>query len=260
MVLVNMNNNVIDIKGLNIIYNDIKLGLNAIRNVSFSVKQGEFISIVGPSGCGKSTILKVISDTLDKESTDFTGQVLIHNLQPKEAREKRKIGLVFQKPTLLEWRSVEGNIMLPLEIMREDKKTRINKVNKLLKMVDLEEYAKYLPTHLSGGMQQRVSIARALAYNPELLLMDEPFAALDEITRQRMNDELLQIWKETKKTILFVTHSIEEAVYLSQRIIVLTKLPGTIREIVDVDLPYPRSKIRDDYRFFKYITDIRKLL
>ncbi len=255
-----MNNNVIDIKGLNIIYNDIKLGLNAIRNVSFSVKQGEFISIVGPSGCGKSTILKVISDTLDKESTDFTGQVLIHNLLPKEAREKRKIGLVFQKPTLLEWRSVEGNIMLPLEIMKEDKKTRTNKVKNLLKMVDLEEYAKYLPTHLSGGMQQRVSIARALAYNPELLLMDEPFAALDEITRQRMNDELLQIWKETKKTILFVTHSIEEAVYLSQRIIVLTKLPGTIREIVDVDLPYPRSKIRDDYKFFKYITDIRKLL
>lgn len=255
-----MKNNAIEINGLNIIYNDIKLGLNAIRDISFSVKDGEFISIVGPSGCGKSTILKVLSDTLDKDSTVFTGQVLIHRLHPQEAREKRKIGLVFQKPTLLEWRTVEGNIMLPLEIMKVDKKSRVDKVEKLLKMVDLDEYAKYLPTHLSGGMQQRVSIARALAYNPEVLLMDEPFGALDEITRQRMNDELLQIWKETKKTILFVTHSIEEAVYLSQRIIVLTKLPGTIREIVNVDLPYPRSKIRDDYKFFKYITDIRKLL
>ena len=258
--MASMSNKAIEIQNLNIIYNDIKLGLNAVRDINFSIKDGEFVSIVGPSGCGKSTILKVLSDTLDKESTDFTGYVRIHGLAPEQARLKRKLGLVFQKPTLLEWRSVEGNISLPLEIMGEAKKNRNSKISKLLQLVELEDYAKYKPTHLSGGMQQRVSIARALAYNPEVLLMDEPFGALDEITRQRMNDELLQIWKETKKTIVFVTHSIEEAVYLSERIIVLTKQPGTVKEIVEIDLPYPRLKIREDIKFFKYITYVRKLL
>lgn len=254
------NKHAIEVKNLNIIYNDIKLGLNAVRDVNFDIKDGEFVSIVGPSGCGKSTILKVISDTLNADTTDFNGQVLIHGLTPEEARKKRKLGLVFQKSTLLEWRTVEGNIMLPLEIMKVDKTESKKTIQKLLKLVDLEKYARFRPSQLSGGMQQRVSIARALAYNPEVLLMDEPFGALDEINRRRMNDELLQIWKETKKTILFVTHSIEEAVYLSQRIIVLTKQPGTVREIIDIKLPYPRSAVAEDVKFFKYITEIRKLL
>lgn len=250
----------IDVKNLNIVYNDIKLGLNAIQDLSFTVKQGEFLSIVGPSGCGKSTILKVLSDTLNKETTDFTGTVLINNESPDIARTKRKVGLVFQKPTLLEWRSVESNILLPLEIMKTPKPEAKEIVKNLLRLTDLEKYSKFHPSQLSGGMQQRVSIARALAYNPEVLLMDEPFGAIDEINRRKMNDELLEIWQKTQKTVVFITHSIEEAIYLSQRILVLTKQPGTLRKEIKVDLPYPRNKTQDDIKFFKYITEIRKLL
>lgn len=253
-------NNSIELNELSILYNDLKIGLEAVSKVSFDVKKGEFISIVGPSGCGKSTILKVISDTLDLSYSETKGEVKVLGRTPKIAREERKIGFVFQKPTLLQWRNLEKNVSLPLEIIGLNKSEIKKRVKKLLKMVELEKYASYHPDQLSGGMQQKVSIARALAYDPEILLMDEPFGALDEINRRKMNDELLAVWNETEKTIVFVTHSIEEAIYLSQRIIVLTKQPGRIKKIINVELPYPRKKELGSMRFYKYINQIRSLL
>ena len=243
-----------------ILYNDRKVGLEAVKDVTFSVKEGEFVSIVGPSGCGKSTLLKVISDTVEETFSEVRGKVNILGKSAKYAREMRKVGFVFQRPTLLQWRNVEKNISLPLEIIGLPKSKIEKKVTKLLKMVDLEKYAHYHPDQLSGGMQQKVSIARALAYNPEILLMDEPFGALDEINRRKMNDEIIKVWKETGKTIIFVTHSIEEAIYLSQRILVLSKQPGKVKEIINVKLPYPRGNSLGDIKFFNYINQIRKLL
>lgn len=250
----------ITIENLTILYNDLKIGLEAVKEVSLKVKPGEFVSIVGPSGCGKSTILKVISDTLDPATSETKGKVRVLGKTPRSARQNRKVGFVFQKPTLLQWRSLEKNISLPLEIIGTPKNKIKRKVAELLELVDLEKYAKYHPDQLSGGMQQKVSIARALAYNPEILLMDEPFGALDEINRRKMNDELIKIWQETGKTILFVTHSIEEAVYLSQRIVIMSKQPGTFKKTVDVDLDYPRGAELGSIKFFKYINQIRTLM
>jgi NitT/TauT family transport system ATP-binding protein len=256
----NSNRTVIEVKNLNVVFNDIKLGLNAVRDLSFKVKENEFVSIIGPSGCGKSTLFKVIGDILNGEDSDISGQIEVLETSPQMARKNRDVGIVFQKPTLLEWRSVAGNVTLPLEIIGIKKEEQKRRANELLEMVDLEKYHKFRPSKLSGGMQQRVSIARALAYDPELLLMDEPFGALDEINRRKMNDELIKIWQKTNKTVLFVTHSIEEAVYLSQKIIVLTERPGTVKEIIDIDLPYPRREVQETNKFFKYIKKVRKNL
>lgn len=258
--MANSNNTIIRVKNLNVVFNDIKLGLNAVQDLNFEAKENEFISIIGPSGCGKSTLFKVIGDILNGEETDITGEVEVLGSSPRQARKNRKVGIVFQKPTLLEWRTVLANVMLPLEIIGIHKANRKKKAMDLLKMVDLEKYASFRPSKLSGGMQQRVSIARALAYDPELLLMDEPFGALDEISRRRMNDELIKLWKKTNKTVLFVTHSIQEAVYLSQRIIVLTERPGTVKEIINIDLPYPRHTIQDNVEFFTYTKKVHKQL
>jgi NitT/TauT family transport system ATP-binding protein len=251
---------VIKVKNLSVVFSNIKLGLLALENVNFEIKENEFVTIIGPSGCGKSTLFKVLGDILDGEKVDITGQMEVMGTSPYKARNQRKVGIVFQKPTLLEWRNVERNVALPLEIMGFSKEKRKNKCNELLKLVGLSDYAKFKPGELSGGMQQRVSIARALAYNPEILLMDEPFSALDEISRRNMNDELINLWQKTNKTILFVTHSIEEAVYLSQRIIVLTGRPGTIKKIITIDLPYPRKKYQNDVKFFEFIKSVRKNL
>jgi NitT/TauT family transport system ATP-binding protein len=251
---------VIEVNRLKVIYNDRKLGLEALKNVKFDVVEHEFVSITGPSGCGKSTLFKILSDTVNGKFTDYSGEVKVLGISPGIVRKQRKIGIVFQKPTLLEWRTVEGNVALPLEIVALSPDKIKSKVSELLKLVELEHYAKFRPSQLSGGMQQRVAIARALAYDPEILLMDEPFAALDEIKRRKLNDELLDIWKKTNKTILFVTHSIEEAVYLSQRIIVLSKQPGTVKKNINIDLPYPRKKVVDDVSFFNYVVNVRKLL
>lgn len=253
-------NEIIILKNVSIFYDDVKIGLKAIDDVSLQINQGEFISIVGPSGCGKSTILKIISDTLNNSISKFTGEVKVLGNSPVVARKERKVGFVFQKPTLLQWRNVEGNIKLPLEIIGLPEKEIKQKVDELLKLIKLSKYAKYHPDQLSGGMQQNVSIARALAYDPEILLMDEPFGALDEINRRRMNDELIKIWQKTKKTIVFVTHSIEEAIYLSQKIVVLTKQPGKVKKIVQVGLPYPRELELNKIEFFTLLTNIRKLL
>ncbi|MEI7579092.1 MAG: ABC transporter ATP-binding protein [bacterium] len=243
-----------------IIYNDYKIGLQALTDINLTIAPGEFISIVGPSGCGKSTILKIISDILDLETTVLKGKVTILGKTASEARQARNVGFVFQKPTLLQWRTVFQNIALPLEIIGISKSERFQKIENLLKLVHLEKYANFHPDQLSGGMQQKVSIARALAYDPPILLMDEPFAALDELGRRQLNDELIKIWQKTKKTIVFVTHSIEEAVYLSERVVILSKQPAQIKKIETISFPYPRKTIFNDLEFFKAITNIRKLL
>lgn len=251
---------VLNVAHLNVIFNDIKLGLQALHDVSFSVQENEFVSIIGPSGCGKSTLFKVIGDILNGDDSEITGKIEIMGTTAANARKLRNVGVVFQKPTLLKWRNVAKNVVLPLEVMGFSKESRNKRVQELLQLVGLEDYAKFRPSQLSGGMQQRVSIARALAYDPELLLMDEPFGALDEINRRKMNDELIKLWQKTNKTILFVTHSIEEAVYLSQRIIILSERPGEIKSCIEIDLPYPRSKVQNKVEFFKYISLVRKTL
>jgi NitT/TauT family transport system ATP-binding protein len=250
----------IQVKNLSVIYNDVKIGLKALDNINFEVKEDEFVSIIGPSGCGKSTLFRVLGDILENGETEVRGDIKVLNKPAKQARIKRQIGIVFQKPTLLEWRNVYKNVALPLEIIGMDREEQEQRINKLLALVGLDKNAKFRPSQLSGGMQQRVSIARALAYDPEILLMDEPFGALDEIKRRQMNNELIKIWTKTKKTILFVTHSIEEAVYLSQQIIILSNQPGRIKKIVNIDLPYPREKVQNDTKFFNYIKNVRGYL
>jgi len=247
-------------KNLTATFTDNCKHLKVLQNINFSVKEKQFVSIIGPSGCGKSTLFRLISGLPTKDTCEIEGEIRIGGMKPETACRNREIGLILQKPTLLEWRTVESNIELPLEIIGYKKEKRREIVKKLLKLLDLTEYAEYRPTKLSGGMQQKVSIGRALAYDPELLLMDEPFGALDEINRRKMDIEILDIWKKTNKTILFITHSIEEAVFLSQKIIVLTKKPSTVHKIINIDLPYPRKKVVDTPKYFKYITETRNTL
>ena len=229
----------------------------ALQNANLNVQAGEFISLIGPSGCGKTTLLRLIADLIEPTS----GELRVAGKTPKEAREAREYGYVFQAPVLYEWRTVIKNVMLPLEIMRFPKTEQRERASRLLKLVGLQDFHRQYPFQLSGGMQQRVSIARALAFDPKLLLMDEPFGALDEITRESMNDELLRIWQETHKTVVFVTHSISEAVFLSSRIVVMTPRPGKIERVIDVNLPYPRDEsVRDSRRFFELTSEVRDAL
>jgi NitT/TauT family transport system ATP-binding protein len=252
-----MSKAVIDIEGLSMIFRGRGLETVALKNANLTVGEGEFISLIGPSGCGKTTLLRIIADLV--EPTE--GRVSVAGKSPKEARLAREYGYVFQAPVLYEWRTVLANVMLPLEIMGYPKEARRERAAKLLKMVGLQDFHKSYPWQLSGGMQQRVSIARALAFDPKLLLMDEPFGALDEITREAMNDELLRIWQETGKTVVFVTHSIPEAVFLSSRIVVMTPRPGKIERVIEVDLPYPRDNAtRESGRFFELTTEVREAL
>lgn len=229
----------------------------ALKDVSLAIQPGEFVSLVGPSGCGKSTLLRLIAD-LDSPTQ---GTLSVNGKQPDEARKARDYGFVFQSPTLYEWRTVVRNAELPLEVMGQPKDHWGPRIDKLLSMVGLRDFHDHYPWQLSGGMQQRASIARALSFDPTILLMDEPFGALDEFTRERMNLELLDIWERTHKTILFVTHSIAESVFLSQRIVVMTPRPGRIATVVDVDLDYPRTfETRETPRFFELVTLVRETL
>lgn len=253
-------NQAITVSNLTIVYEDRMPHLTVIQDMSFSVGHHEFVSIIGPSGCGKSTLFNVVADLIPHERIGIGGVIKVQGVPPETARKGRKIGVIFQKPTLLDWRTIEENISLPLEIMSRGKSDITRKISRFVSLVGLEEYRGYYPFQLSGGMQQKVSIARALAYDPPVLLMDEPFAALDEINRRNMNRELLTIWRETQKTILFVTHSISEAVYLSQRIIVLSDKPGTIRDIIPINLPYPRDSADESKRFFDYVIKVKKAL
>jgi NitT/TauT family transport system ATP-binding protein len=229
----------------------------ALQNVNLTVQPEEFISLIGPSGCGKSTLLRLIADLI----TPTSGTLQINGKTPHQARWDRDYGMVFQAATLYQWRSVRKNVELPLEIMGYSKSERESRAQQMLEMVELEQFGKHYPWQLSGGMQQRVSIARALSFEPSLLLMDEPFGALDEFTRERMNMELLRIWDTTHVTVVFVTHSISEAVFLSNRIVVMSPRPGRITEIVENTLPYPRDNTtRELPEYFQKITEVRELL
>jgi len=228
----------------------------ALKDANLSIQKGEFISLIGPSGCGKTTLLRLMADL--EQPTG--GELLIAGRPADEARRERQYGYVFQAPALMEWRTVLKNVLLPLDVMNVPG-DRVGRARDMLKLVGLEKFERNYPWQLSGGMQQRVSIARALAFDPPLLFMDEPFGALDEITREHLNLELLRLWRETGKTVIFVTHSIPEAVFLSTRVVVMTARPGRIEGVVDIDLPHPRSDdTREDPRFFTLATEIRELL
>jgi NitT/TauT family transport system ATP-binding protein len=207
----------------------------ALSKVNLTVTEGEFVSFIGPSGCGKTTLLRVIADL--EQATD--GQISVNGMSPQEARLKRAYGYVFQAPALYPWRTVERNVALPLEIMGLD--DAAGRIRRNLELVNLAGFEKKFPWQLSGGMQQRVSIARALAFDPKLLLMDEPFGALDEIVRDKLNQQLLELWDRTGKTVVFVTHSIPEAVFLSTRIVVMSPRPGRIIDIIETNFPRKRT-------------------
>jgi NitT/TauT family transport system ATP-binding protein len=248
---------IIDIKNVYKVFGSGQDQVIALQDVNLTVHEGEFVSIVGPSGCGKSTLLRLIGDLLQVTR----GEIHVNGKTPRMARKDRDYGIVFQAPTLYEWRTVRKNVQLPLEVMRFPRNEWEPRVHQMLELVGLSDFHNHYPWQLSGGMQQRVSIARALAFEPTLLLMDEPFGALDEFTRERMNLELLDIWQKTGKTLIFVTHSIPEAVFLSSRVVVMTPRPGQIASIVDIDLPYPRTfETRESDRFFELMTHVRETL
>ena len=231
--------------------------VSALQDINLDIAAGEFVSLVGPSGCGKSTLMRLIGDLLQPSA----GTLRVNGKPPAQARRDRDYGMVFQNATLYDWRTVSKNVQLPLEVMGYAKSERIQRAQAMLDMVELGAFAEHYPWQLSGGMQQRVSIARALVFEPSVLLMDEPFGALDEFTRERMNLELLRIWTQTGKTIIFVTHSIAEAAFLSNRIVVMSPRPGRIIDIVDNPLPYPRDfHTRGDAAFHALVTQLRDLL
>ena len=228
--------------------------VTALTGVSLDIQKGEFISLLGPSGCGKTTLLRIIADLLQPTS----GEISIAGESPRDARLSKKYGIVFQSPVLYDWRTVKKNIMLPLEIMHIPKAEREDRAMKMLDIVGLTEFANHYPNQLSGGMQQRVGIARALAIQPQILLMDEPFSALDEFTKEKLHEDLLRIWAKTNKTIIFVSHNIQEAVFLSSRICVLSPHPGRLSAVIDVDLPRPRTMdIKDTPEFTAYVAKVR---
>ncbi|MDQ2933763.1 MAG: ABC transporter ATP-binding protein [Chloroflexota bacterium] len=229
----------------------------ALQAIDLTIEPGEFMSLIGPSGCGKSTLLRIIGDLTGPS----IGTVTVNGKPASQARRDRDYGMVFQAPVLFDWRTIEQNVQLPLEIIGVGRGERQRRATEMLALVELSDFARHHPWQLSGGMQQRAAIARALAFEPTLLLMDEPFGALDEMTRERMNDELLRIWERTGTTIIFVTHSIPEAVFLSSRIVVMSPRPGRITDLVEVDLPRPRTDAtRESERYFELITKVREAL
>jgi len=229
----------------------------ALEDIELEVHPGEFVSLIGPSGCGKSTLLRIVGDLIRPTA----GDVVVNGKPVHQARLDRDYGIVFQDAVLFDWRTVERNIALPLELTGWSRERRAERVRDLLELVELSGFERHHPWQLSGGMQQRVSIARALSFEPALLLMDEPFGALDEMTRERMNLELLRIWEQTRSTVIFVTHSIAEAVFLSTRVAVMSPRPGRITGIVDVDLPQPRGiETREQPRFAELVREVRRTL
>lgn len=244
----------VQLKNVGMVYKTGKTDVDALTKISLDIKKGEFISLLGPSGCGKTTLLRIIGDLLENTS----GEVYIDGESPRTARIKRKYGIVFQSPVLYEWRTIRKNVELPLEIMKIKRKERKRIVEEMLALVGLSDFADHYPSQLSGGMQQRVGIARALAVGPEILLMDEPFSALDEFTREKLHEDLLNIWQQTNKTIVFVTHNISEAVFLSDRVCVLSPHPGRLSAIVDIDLPRPRvSELRETEALTALVAKVR---
>jgi NitT/TauT family transport system ATP-binding protein len=245
---------VVSIAGLSKVFGR---GVTALQHIDLDVRRGEFISLIGPSGCGKSTLLRIIGDIVEPTA----GEVRVNGKTARRARLDRDYGIVFQAPVLYDWRTVAKNISLPLEMLGWDRAKRSTRVEEMIDLVELKGFEKHHPWQLSGGMQQRVSIARALSFSPALLLMDEPFGALDEMTRERLNLELLRIWRETASTVVFVTHSISEAVFLSTRAVVMSPRPGRVAKIVEVDLAQPRTSVtREHPRFFELVTEVREAL
>jgi NitT/TauT family transport system ATP-binding protein len=244
----------ISVEGLNKVYFPKKSEpTHALSGIDFSIKQGEFISIVGPSGCGKTTLLNILAGLISK--TSGSAKIAGHEV----VKPLKEVGMVFQAPTLLPWRTIKENIMIPVEVQKLDKESHLQRADDLIKLVGLDGFENKYPNELSGGMQQRAGICRALVHSPAVLLMDEPFGALDAMTREYMNLELIRIWQESKQTILFVTHSISEAVFLSDRVIVLSPRPGRIAEIIDINIPRTRDlAIMSSDEAGVYVKRIRK--
>jgi NitT/TauT family transport system ATP-binding protein len=236
---------------------EFKGGTVALRDIDLAIEQGEFISLIGPSGCGKSTLLRIVGDLIEPSA----GAVTVNGKTARQARRDHDYGIVFQDAVLYNWRTVAKNVALPLELAKWDRDRRAKRVEEMLELVELQGFGDHHPWQLSGGMQQRVSIARALSFDPALLLMDEPFGALDEMTRERLNAELLRIWQASGSTVVFVTHSIAEAVFLSTRVIVMSARPGRISKVIPIDLPQPRTQAtREEPRFFELATQVREAL
>ena len=248
----------VSIAGVNKVFESSTGGrTNALENIDLDVAPGAFVSLIGPSGCGKSTLLRLIGDLTQPTS----GKVTVNGKPAAKARADRDYGIVFQAPVLFDWRTVQANVALPLEVKGVPKAERDDRVRAMLELVELKDFARHHPYQLSGGMQQRVSIARALALEPSILLMDEPFGALDEMTRERLNAEVQRIWQQTGTTVVFVTHSIPEAVYLSSKVVVMSPRPGRIVRVIDIDLPRPRTDdTRESARYFQLITEVRETL
>jgi len=246
---------VIEARDLSLTFDTADGPVYALSNVDLAIEEGEFVSLIGPSGCGKTTLLRVIADLEQATS----GEIRVNGSTPEVARLRRDYGYVFQAPALYPWRTIEGNVMLPLEIMGLPRAERRERARRQLELVNLKGFERKFPWQLSGGMQQRASIARALSFDPKLLLMDEPFGALDEIVRDHLNEQLLRLWAATRKTVVFVTHSIPEAVFLSTRIVVMSPRPGRIIDIVPCDLgPERPLEIRETPEFLKIAHRVRE--
>lgn len=250
-----MTETVISAKSLDLTFQTNDGPVHALKDVNLEIHKGDFVSFIGPSGCGKTTFLRVMAD-LEKPTA---GTITVNGVSPEEARKSRAYGYVFQHAGLYPWRTIGGNIRLPLEIMGYDKSEQEDRVRRVLDLVELTGFEKKFPWQLSGGMQQRASIARALAFDADILLMDEPFGALDEIVRDHLNEQLLKLWKRTNKTIGFVTHSIPEAVYLSTKIVVMSPRPGRITDVIESSLPHDRPlDIRDSPEFLEIAHRVRE--
>jgi NitT/TauT family transport system ATP-binding protein len=248
-------NGVIGVRGVSMRYPGSDGGVLALKDINFTVEEGEFMALVGPSGCGKSTLLKILAGLLG----GFEGQATLKGTPI--AKPRRDIGVVFQSPVLFPWRNVLGNVSLPADVQRLDKVKLRRQAMDLIKLVGLDGFENRYPWELSGGMQQRVGIVRALVHDPAMLLMDEPFGALDAMTRESMNVELQRIWMERRKTVLFITHSVGEAVFLADRVLVMTPRPGTIQDELKIDLARPRSlEIMNTEAFGTYVKRIRVAL
>jgi NitT/TauT family transport system ATP-binding protein len=244
----------VDVRNVSLTFETADGKVDALSNVSLQVAEGEFVSFIGPSGCGKTTMLRVVADLQQPTS----GTLLVNGMSAEQARLERRYGYVFQAPALFPWRTIEKNITLPLEVMGFSDAEQRQRAARHLALVNLTGFERKFPWQLSGGMQQRVSIARALSFDPELLLMDEPFGALDEIVRDHLNEQLLQLWDKTGKTVLFVTHSIPEAVFLSTKIVVMSPRPGRIIDIIDCNFPRDRTlEIRETPEFLKIAQRVR---
>ena len=248
---------VVALRGVEKVFHTGEATTTALSGIDLDIRPGEFVSLIGPSGCGKSTLLRIIGDLIAPSA----GMVEVNGKPAARARGDRDYGMVFQAPVLFDWRTIQANVELPLEISGLSRADRRQRAEQMLELVELSDFGRHHPWQLSGGMQQRAAIARALALEPRLLLMDEPFGALDEMTRERMNDELLRVWERTETTIVFVTHSIPEAVFLSSRVVVMSPRPGRITHVIDIDLPRPRNEeTRELDRSFELVTAVREAL